>query len=187
MISDHLNDETTYKMVESNCDTKVMKGIANIIEKYKGNLTKKEKEYLISFSYNTSNVYGLPKIHKSKLIPNAIKEQQEEYVHINEPSDLKLRPIVAGPICPTRPLSNLIDILLKPFLLHVKSYVKDNLDFLSKCSRENYKDTLLVTFDEVNLHANIPHTFGLEALDYWLENHPESLHARFNKEFVLVC
>ena len=23
------------------------------------------------------------------------------------------------------------------------------------------------------------------ALDYWLENHPESLHARFNKEFVL--
>ena len=84
-------------------------------------------------------------------------------------------------------LSNLIDILLKPFLLHVKSYVKDNLDFLSKCSRENYEDTLLVTFDVVNLYTNIPHTFGLEALDYWLENHPESLHARFNKEFVLEC
>ena len=30
-----------------------------------------------------------------------------------------------------------------------------------------------------------PHSFGLEALDYWLENHPESLQARFNKEFVL--
>ena len=187
MISDHLNDETTYKMVESNCDTKVMKGITKIIEKYKDNLTKKEKEYLISFSYNTSNFYGLPKIHKSKLIQNAIKEQQKEYVHIIEPSDLKLRPIVAGPICPTRPLSNLIDILLKPFLLQVKSYVKDNLDFLSKCSRENYEDTLLVTFDVVSLYTNIPHTFGLEALDYWLENHPESLHARFNKEFVLEC
>ena len=76
---------------------------------------------------------------------------------------------------------------MKPFLLHVKSYVKDNLDFLSKCSRENYEDTLLVTFDVVNLYTNIPHTFGLEALDYWLENHPESLHARFNKEFVLEC
>ena len=63
MISDHLNDETTYKMVESNCDTKVMKGITKIIEKYKDNLTKKEKEYLISFSYNTSNFYGLLKIH----------------------------------------------------------------------------------------------------------------------------
>ena len=43
MISDHLNDETTYQMVESNCDTKVMKGITKSIEKYKDNLTKKEK------------------------------------------------------------------------------------------------------------------------------------------------
>ena len=168
MISDHLNDETIYKMVEANCDAKGMKGIAKIIEKYKDDLTNKEKEYHTSFSYNTSNFYGLPKIHKSELIQNAIKKQQKEYVHINETSDLKLRPIVAGPICPTRPLSNLIDILLKPFLLHVKSYVKDNLDFLSKCSRKNYEDTLPVTFDVVNLYTNTPHTFELEALDYWL-------------------
>ena len=172
-------------MVKANCDAEVMKGIAKIIEKYKDNLTKKEKEYLTSFSYNTSNFYGLPKTHKSKLIQNAIKEQQKEYVHIIEPSNLKLRPIVAGPICPTRPLSNLIDILLKPFLPHVKSYIKDNLDFLSKCSRENYEDTSLVMLNVVNLYTNIPHTFRLESLDYWLENHPESLHARFNKEFVL--
>ena len=34
----------------------------------------------------------------------------------------------------------------------------------------------------------MPHTFGLEALVYWLEKHPEeSLHARFNKEFLLEC
>ena len=44
-----------------------------------------------------------------------------------------------------------------------------------------------MTFDVVNLYTNIPHTFGLEALYYWLENHPETLHARFNKEFVLEC
>ena len=58
------------------------------------------------------------------------------YVHIIELLDLKLRPIVAGPNCSTRSL-NTFDILLKPFLLHVKSCVKDNLDFLSKSSREN--------------------------------------------------
>ena len=80
-----------------------------------------------------------------------------------------------------------MDILLKHFLLHVKNKVKDNHEFLSKCSRENYKDTLLVTFDVVNFYTNIPHTFGLETLDYWLENHPESLHVKFNKEFVLEC
>ena len=27
-MSDHLDDETTYKIVEANCDAKVMKGIA---------------------------------------------------------------------------------------------------------------------------------------------------------------
>ena len=122
-------------MVEANCDAKVMKRIAKINEKYKDYLRKKEKEYLTSFWYNTSNFYGLPKIDKSKLIQNAIREQQKEFVHIIEQSDLKLRPIVAGPIRPTRTFSDLTDILLKPFLLHVKSYVKDNLDFLSKCSR----------------------------------------------------
>ena len=100
---------------------------------------------------------------------------------------LKLKPIVAGAICPIRSLSNLSDILLKPFLLHVKSYVKDNLDFLSKCSRENFEDTLLVTFDVVNLYTNIPHTFGPEAMESWLENYSESLHTKFNKEFVLEC
>ena len=181
MISDHLNDKTAYKMVEANCDANVMKGITKIIEKYKDNLMKKEEEYLTSFSYNASNFYGFPRVHKSKLIQNAIKEYQKEYVNIIEPSDLKLRPIVAGPVYPARPLSNLIYILLKPSLLHVKSYVKDNLDFFSECPREDYEDTLLVAFDVVNLYNNIPHTFGLETLDYWLENQPEPLHARFNK------
>ena len=138
-----MNDETTYNMVESNCETKVMKGITRIIEKYKDNLTKKEKEYRISFSYNTSDFSGLPKIRKSKLIQNAITEHKKEYVHIIERSDLKVRPIVADPICPIRPLSNLIDSLLKPFLLHIKNNVKDHLDFLSKCSREYCEDTLL--------------------------------------------
>ena len=70
-------------------------------------------------------------------------KNNREYVHIVKPSDLKLRPklLLGGLICPTRPLSNLTDILVRPFLLHVESYVKDNLEFLSKCLRENYKDT----------------------------------------------
>ena len=47
MISDHLNDETTYRMFESNHDTKAMKGIAKIVEEHKDNLTKKR----ISFKF----------------------------------------------------------------------------------------------------------------------------------------
>ena len=71
MASDHLNDETAYVLIESICDAKGIKGISKIIETYKANLMKKKNKYLI----NKSNFYGLPKIHKSRLIQNAIKEQ----------------------------------------------------------------------------------------------------------------
>ena len=41
MISDYFNDETTQKIVESNCGSKVIKGIAKILEKCKHNFNKK--------------------------------------------------------------------------------------------------------------------------------------------------
>jgi len=44
-----------------------------------------------------------------------------------------------------------------------------------------------VTFDVKSLHTSIPHSYDLEAIDYWLTKHPESLHPRFTKEFILEC
>ena len=49
MINDTLNDETTYKIVESNQYVKVMKGIAKTIETYKDNLTTKRKRISYMF------------------------------------------------------------------------------------------------------------------------------------------
>ena len=121
----------------------------------------------------------MSKLQKSKIIQEAIQVKNCEYIKIYDPLDLTLRPIAAGPSCPTRRLSNLIDILLKPFLIHIKSYIKDNLDFLAKCSRENKWDTILTTFDVVGLYSNIPHEYGLEAFEYWLDKFPESLHQDF--------
>ena len=46
MTSDHLKDETTYKMVEANFDAEVVKGVAKIIDKFKGKLTKMKKNIL---------------------------------------------------------------------------------------------------------------------------------------------
>ena len=43
----------------------------------------------------------------------------------------------------------------------------------------------LSTFHVVVLYSNIPHEYGLEAIEYWLDKFPESLHPRFPKEFVL--
>ena len=96
-----------------------------------------------------------------------------------------VRPIVGGPVCPTRPLSNLIDIILKPFLIHVTSYIRDNLDFLTKCSRSNNENTALVTFDVVSLYTSIPHNYGIEAISFWLNKHPETMNDRFTKAFIL--
>ena len=74
LINDHFNDEKAYKIVESNCNVKVLKTMAKMLDKYKVHLTKKRKKYLISFSNNTSNFSGLNKIQKFKLIQNTTKE-----------------------------------------------------------------------------------------------------------------
>ena len=63
--------------------------------------------------------------------------QNSEYIKIYEPSDLSLRQIVEFPNCPTRRLSIYVDDILtlsKPFLIHIKSNIKDSRDFLGKCS-----------------------------------------------------
>ena len=76
---------------------------------------KAEKLYLTSTSFSTSNFYGLPKTHKSKQINGDIPQQNNEYKEIRKPDDLTVRPIVGGPNCATKPLSQLIDIILKLF------------------------------------------------------------------------
>ena len=95
-------------------------------------LIKKEKKYFLTNNISiTSNFYGLPKIHKSKQIKNAVETQKSKYIEIPNPSDLKFRPNVAGPSCPTSRLSNQIDILLQLFLNKIlkKNYIKDKIDF----------------------------------------------------------
>ena len=42
-----------------------------------------------------------------------------------------------------------------------------------------------MSFDVVNLYSNIPHSLGLQALDYWLSKYPNLINERFTKEFIL--
>ena len=60
-----------------------------------------------------------------------------------------MKPIGGGPIFPTRPLSQLVNIILKlfSFLIHIKSYVKGNLGFFRKCTQKSNDLTIFVTFD----------------------------------------
>ena len=62
------------------------------------------------FLCDGSNFYGPPKIDKSMVIEPAINTQNSEIIEMFEPNGLKLRTIVGDPNCPTRKLSQLIDI-----------------------------------------------------------------------------
>ena len=47
------------------------------------------------------------------------------------------------------------------------------------------KKANLVYFDVTNLYTNLSHDLGIEAIQFWLEKHPNLIHKRFSKEFIL--
>lgn len=180
-----LQDESYYEETTNYSPSSVFESLAKIIQEHGSNLTKKEVDYLLDFDAKTSNFYGLPKIHKSKSISEQCEKSQTAYIQLQSPTDLKVRPIVAGPTCETHRISNLLDILLKPFIANIRSYVRDTVDFLNTLPKQVSQDSVFVSFDATNLYSNIPHELGLEAIEYWLDRFPNSLHYRYSKKFVL--
>ena len=110
-------DKSPYKDLKKSCTC------TKYLEQYESTLTKKELDYLTNFESKASNFYGLPKIHKCKDINEACSISNTNYVELKAPDNLTFRPIVAGPICETHRLSNLIDILSQGYSKYVK--VKD--------------------------------------------------------------
>ena len=82
-------------------------------------------------------------------------------------------------------MNNFLDLILKPLTKHVKSNIKDNIEFLKKCKRNVTDDTVLVAFDVCSLYTNIPHEFGLRAIEYFVSNYRKSINLRFTTQFVL--
>ena len=147
--------------------------------------TEKEDDYLHNFEIRESNFYGLPKVHKSLQITSACSNSQSSNVQVNNVTALKLRPIIAGLSCLTNHLSNLLDILLRPLIKRVKSYLHDTMDFLNHLPETVPESSLLVSFDVQALYSNIPHNLGLEAIKFWLQKHPDDIHSRFTNDFIL--
>ena len=151
------------------------------------NLTEQEKDYITNFSPKHSNLYGLPKIHKSKIIQDAISTSpQSQMIEINCPDDLTFRPIVAGPLCPTHRLSNFLHLIFSSLTNLVPSFIKDTTSFLRKLPQTLNTPSYLCTMDIVSLYSNIPHDLGITAITYWINMLPQS-HARFPPEFILTC
>lgn len=70
-------------------------------------------------------------MHKSSLIESKCRETQVGILELKDPIDLQFRLMIAGRICRTHRLSNVIDILLQPFIKYVKSFVRDDIHYSS--------------------------------------------------------
>ena len=53
------------------------------------------------------------------------------------------------------------------------------------CKRNVTDDTVLVTFDVCSLYTNIPHEFGLRAIEYFVSYYRQSINPRFTTQFIL--
>lgn len=184
-ILDMLNDPEYYKHVEENQEKKTLSKIKQFVNENLSNITTKERDYLINFDARESQFYGLPKVHKSLQIKNAVETQTGEYICCLNPEDLSFRPIVGGPNSSTQRLSHLIDILLKPYCEKVPSFIKDDVNFINQLPESVQHTAKLVSFDVVSLYSNIPTELGIKAVSYWINKHPEILQDRFTKEFIL--
>ena len=121
VVNDMLSYENYYETLDYDPRKKDKMIYNKFLKKHKQVLTSKELDYLSNFGVKFSNFYGLPKIHKNKQIQQACSENDSMYIQISNVADLKLRPIVAGPACQTHRLSNLIDILLRPYTKRVQT------------------------------------------------------------------
>lgn len=190
-ITNILNTNPVYKQLSKNVDTTVVKELNNLIIKHNHCFDQrgKEKDYLINFDFQTANFYGNPKIHKCTVIKDIIKSSNTTSVKIDIGTvDLPFRCITAGKTAPLCKLSELLDTLLKPFLLIIPSYIRDAVDFINKLPKvepADIDDILIVSCDVKDMYNNIKQPLGLRSADYWLSKFPELLHHRFTKEFIL--
>ena len=67
MIFEYLNNQNTYQKLDKDLNPTVIKKLKKLSNNQKNILTDKEFKYLIEADYNTSNFYGLSKIHSPDL------------------------------------------------------------------------------------------------------------------------
>ena len=98
---------------------------------------------------------------------------------------LKGRPIVGGPNAPTQGISWLLEKILTPIVSCLKTYIKDDWDFIRKLPSHVDYPSVLAGCDVVNLCTSISHDLGLEALSYWIDKKRDLIPKRFTKAFIL--
>ena len=78
-----------------------------------------------------------------------------------------------------------MDKILSPLVPSLKSYIKDEWDFVRNFPKKINGSSKLLSCDIVALYSSIPTDLGLEALAYWIDKLSHKINQRFTKEFIL--
>ena len=181
-------DTPNYEKLVRNTDYFTMVKLQNFVRRYTKMLTPNEKRAITGFDYKSTYIYGAPKIHKSRLIKDAIKNCYGTCLNLRRPSDLSLRIIFGGPKSVTTGIANLVDKLLKPFVSLVKARVRDVNDFINRIPvfpTTTLPSIQMWSVDVKDMYQNIEHDLGLEAIEFWLDRYPEMIPKRFSKKCIL--
>ena len=184
VLQGHLHTPT-YEQAPIDSNKKVFGALVKLCNKYPNCMTKKEREVVLSDDWCESNFYVLPKVHKSSIIAQEIKTRRSEYIHMQYPNDLKSRPINEDVKSVTQGLSKLIEKILGPLVIHLKTYVKDEFDFIRKFPRKVPQNSYILCCDVTSLYTSTPHELGLRAITYWIDKLSFLIPTRFSKPFIL--
>ena len=154
-------------------------------KKHEKCLTAKELKFITNYEWKTSNFYVNPKISKCKEIKERMQKNNSNYLKMPPPESLKGRPIISGPMSPTKHLSKLIGKILAPLVPLQESYIKDDWSFIKQLPRELKYEAILFTCDIVSLYTSIPHDLGIDAIDYWIQHHRDKIPERFTRDFII--
>ena len=187
LVMEKLNTPN-FELLVSNTDYTTMVKLCSFVRRYSRMLTPKEKRAITDFDYKSTSIYAVPKIHKSKLIKDALINCTSNCLLLRRPCDLTLRVIFGGTNSVTTGIADLVDELLKPFIGLVKSRVRDATDFINKIPKFSEADFPFIqmwSVDVKDMYQSIEHELGLKAVEYWLDRYPEKLPNRFSQKFVL--
>ena len=185
-----LQDTSQFRHVEPDCEKNCLKEIRALCRTHNF-LTANESKFILGYESKIANFYVLPKVLKSQ----AVKENllnPELVVSMPPPDDLKFRHIIGGPQSRTSHLSQLLDVLLQPFIALIQSNLKDDFAVIRKIDtewrhmiRQSPDSYRFYTWDIEAFYPSITFSLVHKALKFWIEKHPEKLHARFTLEFIL--
>ena len=165
IFRDHLNTDT-YEKADIHANKDVYRKLENLVEKHSNCLTKSEKKVILDKNWKDAKIYALPKIHKCQEIKDNFMIQNSEYMKMEMPDFLKGRPIHGGPQAVTQGGSKLLEKILSPLVPTLKSYIKDEWDFVRKFPKLVHHKATLLTCDIVSLYTSIPTDLGIKALDF---------------------